>query len=97
MGRRRINAVKDNKMIKAKAKSPEGKEILLFGLSEENITRLRMQQPIIVIGEEMGVPNFDIIIMWGQTEDDIIAELSAANMVSSETKVNDDRESNDSV
>lgn len=82
-------------MIKAKAKTQEGKQVLLFGLSEENIIHLRMKQPILVVGEEMGIPDFDIVIIWGQTEDDIIKELADNTMITDKTKVEDDREISD--
>lgn len=45
-----------------------------FGLSEENINRLKNGQPILVRGVEIGITN-DILIFYGKTEEVIMKDL----------------------
>ena len=64
--------------------------MILFGLSEGNLMRLREKKPIVINGEEMGLPGLDIIICWGKTEDALSKEL--AHLIGPETRVRDHRE-----
>lgn len=61
-------------MIKATMQSKEGKNILLLGLSEENVKRLKENKPIHINGSEIGLSN-DVIIMYGETEEHLYKEL----------------------
>jgi hypothetical protein len=54
-------------MLKGKG-TRDGREVLLFGLSFENLKRLREDKPITIWREEMGIP-FDIVIFAGETEE----------------------------
>jgi hypothetical protein len=62
-------------MIKAKTKSKEGKEILILGLSELNIKKLKEGQPIKIDDGRF----FDglIFITYGKTEERIAADMSS--------------------
>lgn len=52
---------------------------LIFGLSEENIKRLKEGKPIKIEAEEMGLKGLGVIlILYGRTEKDIVFELEAA-------------------
>lgn len=48
----------------------------VFGLSEGNIVRLRQGKPIAIDLEPLGGSG-QVMIMWGQTEEAIVAELQA--------------------
>ena len=52
-----------------------GPENVILGLSKENIRRLKLGQPIVFEGKEIQVPGKRFIIMYGETEDTIAAEL----------------------
>lgn len=67
-------------MIKAANKSHAGVPLLFLGLSGENVTRLASGEPIKVSASDMrnlGLPELDVILHYGRTEQDIIAELEA--------------------
>ena len=77
-------------MIKMSGTSEDGKrKVILLGLSEGNLMRLREKKPIIINGEEMMIPDLDIIICWGETEDALARELSS--MIGPETRQRDHR------
>jgi hypothetical protein len=77
-------------MIKMSGTSRDGKRrVVLLGLSEGNLMRLREKKPIVINGEEMMMPELDIIICWGETEDKLAEELNY--LISSETRVRDQR------
>jgi len=64
-------------MIKARL-STDDREILLIGLSAENRKRLGEDQPIRITVEQMnelGLPLIEIVIMGGETEESMVAEL----------------------
>ncbi|RPJ39493.1 MAG: hypothetical protein EHM35_02285 [Planctomycetaceae bacterium] len=61
-------------MIKAAGISKDGRHFVLIGLSNMNISRLREGKPLHIFGAELGTSH-DIIIAWGNTEDDITKEL----------------------
>ncbi len=74
-------------MIKGMMKTNEGKDIILLGISRENILRLKEGKPIHVKGDELGVSQ-DIFIMYGDTEMEIYNELKP--MMGAETRVIND-------
>jgi hypothetical protein len=70
-------------MIKASAKTALGVPVLFLGLSGENVARLAAGEPIRVSAEamrELGLPQVEVVIHYGKTEDDILAELKAHGM-----------------
>lgn len=65
-------------MIKASAKTALGVPVLFLGLSGENVTRLAAGEPIRVSASAMaalGLPQVEVVLAYGRTEDDILAEL----------------------
>ena len=67
-------------MIKAAGKTSLGLPVLLLGLSGENVTRLAAGEPIRVSAThmaELGMPQIEVVIHYGKTEDDILGELKA--------------------
>jgi hypothetical protein len=65
-------------MIKFAATTGAGTKLITFGLSDGNIKKLREKKPIIVDLDKLGVPGVQIMIMWGETEQAMTAELIAA-------------------
>ena len=77
-------------MIKMSGTSQDGKrQVLVLGLSEGNLMRLREKKPIVLYGEEVGWPGQDIIICWGETEDVLTKELH--DLIGPETRQRDHR------
>lgn len=67
-------------MIKASGKTGDGKPLLILGLSRENLDRLPLDQPIAIRPEqlaELGMPEMTIVILGGETEQDIAEDISA--------------------
>jgi hypothetical protein len=63
-------------VIKAKLSGKDG-PVLLFGLSHENLRRLKARQPIHFDLSELGIePSIPVVIMAGKDEAAIQAELS---------------------
>lgn len=75
-------------MIRARAGS-----LVLLGLSRVNVERLMAGQPIRVHGDDpaIGLPGVTIVLMYGETEDAIEAELRAAGVVNDRTQRDDRR------
>jgi len=72
-------------MIKAGGRTGLGVPLLLLGLSGENLTRLAAGEPIRVTAEQMAgldLPLLEVVIHYGRTEDDIVAELRARGLLS---------------
>jgi hypothetical protein len=73
--------------------SKDGNELLLLGLSHENVARLVEGQPIhllrITHGE--GIPDgWEVIICVGKTEHDIVSTLKQAGVIDDMTNQNID-------
>lgn len=64
-------------MIRATMKTRDGRYVLMLGLSRENTKRLHAGMPILVDAHEVDdrMPELQIVILAGETEDDITAEL----------------------
>lgn len=63
-------------MIKVKAKSTtDGKDMLLLGLSDENMKRLKDGQPIKFNAKDVGFPHMEIMIFNGRTEAEMYEEI----------------------
>ncbi len=83
-------------MIKFIADSGKGGRFIIgFGLSEENLVRLRAGQPICIKLSEMGCKvvhdnnthDAEILIHYGKTETDIAREFAAVGLIGPKTKV----------
>lgn len=62
-------------MIKAASKMKDGRNLVILGLSEENIKRLKENKPIYVELEPWGGTG-SALLLYGQTEEDITRELA---------------------
>lgn len=70
-------------MVKAKA----GK-LLIFGISEENVRRLKKDQPISIDLVEMQAQGMEhIVIFYGKTEDDLVRKMTP--FITKETKIHE--------
>jgi len=54
---------------------------LLFGISEENVIRLKKGMPIVFNLKEMGLEDRQVVIMYGQTEQDMYRELADNGLI----------------
>lgn len=63
-----------------------GKEIIGIGLSSMNVVRLKRGYPIVVNGEEIGLP-FSIIIHFGHSEKSMFEEVKKSGFVTDETTI----------
>ena len=68
-------------MIRAAAVADDGTRTILLGLTPANVRRLRAGEPIRVDGDELGEPGLRIIVVFGQTERAITADIRAAGVV----------------
>lgn len=62
-------------MIKLTGQGAYGRPVLILGLSDENVRRLTGDQPVLIRGHElrsMGLPDIDIAIVHGETEEAIL-------------------------
>jgi hypothetical protein len=65
-------------MIKWRGKGINNRPVLGFGLSDGNIERLRASDPIYFNLKQLGddLPDFDIVIAFGESEDHMRSELA---------------------
>jgi len=64
-------------MIKARVDGKDGRHLLALGLSGENVTRLIADEPIFTNLVELGIPDLDLVIIYGKTEEDALAQIKA--------------------
>lgn len=64
-------------MIKAAGKTTDGRTLLIFGISEENIARLRRGEPVFVDGRDVGQPDICVTIFAGKTEETMMMDLKS--------------------
>ena len=63
-------------MLKFGALQANGRRLLGIGLSAENLKRLKEDKPIYFSSEQCGLSGFDILIVFGQTEESIQVDLT---------------------
>jgi hypothetical protein len=61
-------------MIKFHTKGPQG-GLYGFGLSARNVELLKQGKPIVIDMMEVGVPDMQIVLFYGETEEAIADEL----------------------
>lgn len=74
-------------MIKFTAKIGDDRTVLGIGLSHANLARLKAGEPIKFKGEPVGMPDYDILIFSGRTEESMTKELDP--MITAETIIHD--------
>lgn len=55
-------------MIKATARTEDGRQLVVLGLSDMNVQRMREGKPIHILAEEIGMSGFTIYIITGKDE-----------------------------
>lgn len=63
-------------MIKFTGIGDNGRKMLGIGLSEGNIQKLKEGKPIHFSAEEVKMAGFDVLIMHGATEQEIVKQLT---------------------
>jgi hypothetical protein len=79
---------KEDVMVIARAKGASGRDILLLGLSAENVRRLQGGEPIRVTQETHGpgIPEGWVIgLVFGETEEDIEISLRKEGLITEGT------------
>jgi hypothetical protein len=74
-------------VLKAKAQDRQGNPVFIFGLSDENIARLRQGKPILIDMKEMGSVG-KVLIYSGATEEQMEAEMKKYLVVPESAKTN---------
>ncbi len=67
-------------MLKAVMTKGDGTKLILLGLEELNIQRLKEGKPIHVEGEDIGFPGIQIGIIYGETQQAMIDELKKSGV-----------------
>lgn len=76
-------------MVIATGDREDGRQLLLVGLSRENLRLLRQDRPIVITPEtHPGCPQgYEILVMYGETEAAIAQRLRSLGAVTPETTV----------
>lgn len=81
-------------MVIGGAESSGGRPIILLGLSRRNIEQLMAGYPVRVTPEthrNAPIPDVEILILFGETEDSIRQDMADAGIIDAGTKVEDAR------
>lgn len=76
-------------MIKAAGRDGNGRPLLVLGITAENVAKLKQGDPILIRSEQMGrlgLPELSLVICYGDTEGNIIAELEAQGLTDEDTE-----------
>lgn len=73
-------------MIKFSA-TKDGKSFFGFGITDGNIEKLKEGKPIVIDMSSIGMGDGQMMIFYGPTEQDIIEELQALELISNRTEV----------
>jgi hypothetical protein len=65
-------------VIRAGAPTSDGGQLVLLGITPARLRDLKDGQPIYVECDDLGLPRVRIVLVFGQTERAIIAEMRAA-------------------
>lgn len=63
--------------------------VVLIGLSRANTERLLQDMPIKFDGAEVAMPGVTFVIMGGESEPEMMAQLTKAGLITGDTKVDD--------
>ena len=64
-------------MIKFAAQGKDGTTLVGFGLSEQNVEKLKAGQPIHVEGSQVGLEKVQVLIFYGKTEKEMYDNLKS--------------------
>lgn len=75
-------------MIRALAITPEGKPIIVLGITRGNVERLKRGQPIRVTGASINCPEVEsVLVFYGENESVIAEDLREAGLITAETAI----------
>lgn len=74
-------------MIKGTGQTGDGRPLLVLGLTGENITRLMADEPILINLADMDLPDTQIIIIAGKTDEDIAKKLTKHGLLDTHCEV----------
>ena len=63
--------------------------VVIIGLSRMNVERLTQDMPIRFPGEDVGVPGMLFVIIFGETEPEMVEQFKKRGLIGPETKVSD--------
>jgi hypothetical protein len=66
-----------------------GGNVVLLGLSRMNVERLEGGMPIRFDGAEVGAPGLAFLIVFGETEQAIVAMLRGEGLLDEQTRIDD--------
>lgn len=72
-------------MIKAVGADRRNRPILILGLSGENVTRMVAGEPLHLDTADVGLPQILVRIVYGGTEEDLLAQFEASGLITSDT------------
>lgn len=79
-------SVERKNMIKARGVRLNGRPYIWLGLEEGNIQRLKEGKPILFDMAEVGINNFDMLISYGKTQEEIIGQMNLDIETSEDSK-----------
>lgn len=65
-------------MLKATFTLKDGKKALVLGIDKENVRRLQEDKPIRFDAAEVGLPGWEVVVVYGETIDVIKEKLLGA-------------------
>jgi hypothetical protein len=66
-------------MIRWVTRQENGRQLVTLGITEHNVRKLKAREPLYSKGEEIGMP-FDIVIVYGRDQEQILRELQEAGV-----------------
>jgi hypothetical protein len=63
--------------------------VVLIGLSRMNTERLLKDMPIKFDGADVALPGLTFVIIGGESEPELMAQLQKAGLIDAETKIDD--------
>jgi len=75
-------------MIKFTGQGRDNRTLLGLGISGKNVEMLKKGNPIFIMGEELELP-FDVLLFYGETEQEITELLTKHGFVNDDTVVTD--------
>jgi hypothetical protein len=68
-------------MIKSLMNGKNGAKIVMLGISEENVKRMKAGDPMYLHLDELGIEGIDVLIHYGTTEEAIITDLQDKGLI----------------
>jgi hypothetical protein len=68
-------------VIKGRGTRTDGGQVVVLGLSGENMTRLMADEPIVLNLKDMGLADIEVIILGGRTEEAMVVHLEKIGLL----------------